>query len=270
MFRIIFTGLALILSATFVRAETEHIDLLKIFTGKVPLIKRDKNPDRFGWENVSIMEETDLATKQVRQFARINFPAGSYDPGSMLRLKKPVGGAGFRIWLEKIKPSACMHIVYAVRFAPNFPFMKGGKLPGLGGGTGNTGGDKPNGTDGFSARLMWRTNGAGEAYTYLPNNQPWGTSLGRRSWFFTKDNWQKVEQKIVLNTPGQNDGYIAILVNDKVVHVEENLRFRDVDTLKIDQLIFETFFGGNDPSWAPTADTYLDIRDMAVVSCTKE
>lgn len=227
-------------------------------------MQRADTSDRYGWENVMLMEEDQADNRKV-VFARIKFPAGSYDPGSMIRLKKPVGGCGFRIRFQRLLPSDKLSVIYYVRFAPNFPFVKGGKLPGLGGGAGNTGGNKPTGVDGISARLMWRTNGAGEAYTYLPNGQPWGTSLGRGKWTFPRGVWVKVEQQIALNTPGQKDGWIGLLVNDKVVHVQEGLRFRDVDTLKLDQVIFETFFGGNDPSWAPPYETYLDIAEMAIV-----
>jgi hypothetical protein len=52
-----------------------------------------------------------------------------------------------------------MRLSYYVRFSENFDFVKGGKLPGLFGGVGNSGGEIPDGTDGFSTRFMWRRNG---------------------------------------------------------------------------------------------------------------
>lgn len=54
---------------------------------------------------------------------------------------------------------------YEVAFDEAFPWVKGGKLPGLRGGlnsTGCSGGTQSDGKDCFSTRLMWRTDGAGE------------------------------------------------------------------------------------------------------------
>lgn len=239
-------------------AATEHFDLLSIFTSQTI------TTNRYGWENVLIMQEQN--GKEARIFARIAYPAGSYDPGSMMRQNLPVGGAGFRQKLS-IPPADCAHIVYQVRFAPDFPFVIGGKLPGLGGGQGNTGGDKADGFNGFSSRFMWRMNGAGEIYAYLPNNGAYGTSLGQKKWSFTKGVWQKIEQKIVLNHPGASDGLIAVWLNDQLVHVEQGLRFRDTPNLKVDQVLFETFFGGNSSIWAPSINTFADFSDVAVVTC---
>jgi hypothetical protein len=57
-----------------------------------------------------------------------------------------------------------------VLFPGNFDFRLGGKLPGMHGGNLMCSGSKmlPNGTNCFSTRLMWRENGAGEVYFYLP------------------------------------------------------------------------------------------------------
>ena len=44
--------------------------------------------------------------------------------------------------------------------------MKGGKLPGMVGGSHPTGGHPAD--DGFSARLMWRRDGAAVQYVYYP------------------------------------------------------------------------------------------------------
>lgn len=45
---------------------------------------------------------------------------------------------------------------YQVMFPVGFDFVRGGKLPGLAGGTSPGGGKKSDGSDGFSARIMWR------------------------------------------------------------------------------------------------------------------
>jgi hypothetical protein len=58
-----------------------------------------------------------------------------------------------------------MMVSYELAFDEGFDWVKGGKLPGLRGGlnsTGCSGGNKADGLDCFSSRLMWRKAGAGE------------------------------------------------------------------------------------------------------------
>lgn len=71
---------------------------------------------------------------------------------------------------------------YAVYFSSGFDFVRGGKLPGLYGGASAdeakscSGGRQDQRDRCFSARMMWRTDGAGELYNYLPisGQQPAG------------------------------------------------------------------------------------------------
>ncbi|MFD2883352.1 polysaccharide lyase [Pseudomonas lini] len=79
----------------------------------------------------------------------VHYPAGSYDPGSMVRLGLPYGGIEFKSRLKQ-PGRECLILTYELKFDKKiFNFVKGGKLPGLYGGTGNTGGKIPNGHDGF-------------------------------------------------------------------------------------------------------------------------
>lgn len=89
---------------------------------------------------------------------QVTYPAGSLhlDGGTQLfSLWNTTDGSVFN----------SMMLSYELAFDEGFPWNKGGKLPGLRGGpnpNGCSGGNEPNGTDCFSTRLMWRTNGAGE------------------------------------------------------------------------------------------------------------
>jgi hypothetical protein len=66
---------------------------------------------------------------------------------------------------------------------------------------------------------------------------------------------------------GLSKDTLKILINDILVYSADNLSFRNTDTLEIDKILFETFFGGNDPSWAPTENTYIDFAEMSVSIC---
>src|ERR1019366_926325 len=96
--------------------------------------------------------------------------------GHSLRVKYPKGtfssGGGLQSLTDfskfPLKPQESLYLRYYVRFDPGIDFVKGGKLPGLAGGNGNTGGHKPNGSDGWSARVMWRADGKIVQYVYHP------------------------------------------------------------------------------------------------------
>lgn len=194
---------------------------------------------------------------------RVHYAAGTYDPGSMIRAGAKVGGVEFNSSLG-IAPRDALNLRYYVKFPQGFDFVKGGKLPGLFGGTANTGGKIPNGTDGFTTRYMWREQGAGEIYAYLPSSVNYGTSIGRGSWHFIPGQWTLIEQSVKLNTPGIGNGNLRVWVNEKLVVDRHDVLFRSVDYLKLQGIIFSTFFGGNDQSWATPVDTYVDFSDFAV------
>lgn len=206
-----------------------------------------------------------LAEPGVRgQLLRVLFSQGSIDPASMTRRGLPRSGTGFRARVIAGGSDAAV-LRYRLRFAPGFDFARGGKLPGLFGGQGHSGGRIPDGSDGFSLRLMWRERGQGEIYAYLPTSRGHGSSLLRGRFAFTPGRWHAVEQQVRLNTPGRDDGYIRLRLDGREAGVATGLRFRDVPLLRLDGVFVETFFGGNDDSWAARADTHIDLAEFEVV-----
>jgi hypothetical protein len=210
---------------------------------------------RFGWQNISTLSDPGMPGAKV---LRVRYPAGSASPTVTRNEKAPVGGAQFYAPVFKA-PRDKVRLQYFVRFAPGFEFVKGGKLPGLYGGTVMNGKRIPNGANGFSTRFMWRKNGAGEVYAYLPTSVAHGTSLGRGNWRFTPGRWHRLEQIVTLNTPGQRDGRLQVRVDGKPVLDEQGLLFRTTAALKIEGIFFSTFFGGDDPTWASPKTTYADF-----------
>jgi hypothetical protein len=183
----------------------------------------------------------------------------------------PEGGLQFLTGFSKlsIAPRESAYLRYYVRFDPGFDFVRGGKLPGLVGANANTGGHKPNGQDGWSARIMWRPNGKIVQYVYHPD-QP--TEYGEDfTWddggcprFFTPGKWQCVETYVQMNTPGKKDGVIRSWLDGQLALEVTNLRFRDKDGIKIDKFYFSTFFGGNDSSWAPPKDEFATFDNFVI------
>ena len=222
-------------------------------------IRKEKD---WGWQNAAVIADP---SQQFSKILRVRYPAGSASPAVARKTGVSVGGLQFYANLG-LPPQDSLRLSYHVRFAKDFDFVKGGKLPGLFGGKGASGGNIPDGTDGFSTRFMWRSQGKGEVYAYLPSSDEYGTSIGRGKWRFTPGVWHRLEQQVDLNQVGQNNGRIQVWLDGKPVFSKSNLTFRTTSALKIEGIFFSTFFGGGDRSWATPNDTYVDFADFAVFS----
>jgi hypothetical protein len=194
---------------------------------------------------------------------RVALPRGGIDPGTMRRRGLPAAGTGFKARiLAGGSDAATLH--YRLRFPAGFHFVRGGKLPGLFGGTGPSGGHLPDGRDGFSLRLMWREHGAGEVYAYLPDSRVHGTSLLHGRFAFVPGRWHELVQAVRLNTPGRADGVLGLWLDGRAAGRVTGLRLRDLPELRVDGVFVDVFFGGNDDSWAPQADSHVDLADFAL------
>lgn len=189
---------------------------------------------------------------------RVSYPKGGVGPAE--------GGAQWKMGLGGRHDE--LYCDYWVRFGPDIDFVKGGKLPGLVGGAANTGGRKPNGQDGWSARMMWRSGGAVVQYVYhVDQPTPYGEDLswnvgGQR--VFRPGAWHRVEHRIVMNRPAERDGIVQGWFDGTLALDRRNLRFRDVDAFAIDAFYFSTFFGGDDASWGPSKDERVDFDQFVV------
>jgi len=189
---------------------------------------------------------------------RVTYPQGAVgaEPGGA-QWKLRLGGSYNELFCS-----------YAVRFAPPFDFVRGGKLPGLIGGAGNTGGHKPTGFDGWSARMMWQAGGEAIQYVYHVDQpteygEAFHWNLGGQR-YFRPGTWHRVEHRIVINTPGVRDGIVQGWFDGALALDRRDVRFRNVNTFSIDGFYFSTFFGGDDPSWAPTKDERIDFDQFAI------
>lgn len=90
---------------------------------------------------------------------QVQYAAGSFESVDS-------GGAQlYALWNSSGSAFQSMLLSYEVAFDFGFDWVKGGKLPGIRGGPDPTtcsGGNQATGTNCFSSRVMWRTNGAGE------------------------------------------------------------------------------------------------------------
>ena len=122
-------------------------------------------------------------------------------------------------------------------------------MPGLYGGDAPSGGADT--SRGFSTRYMWRTGGAGEVYAYVPEKSgEYGESISPGAWTFTPGRWQHLEQEVMVNHLGALDGVLRVWVDGELVVKRSDMLYRVADNVLVTGLMFSTFFGGHDPSWA--------------------
>lgn len=213
---------------------------------------------RAEWPNVrwtKVGDRAKITQEGSNRFVRVAYPKGQVGNSN--------GGAQWAIDLGA-NAGEELYASYRLRFVGDFDPVLGGKLPGLAGGKGNTGGQIPTGRDGWSARIMWRADNAAVQYVYHPD-QPgkWGEDLKWKQ-PFPKAQWVTVETRIKMNTPGRKDGVVQSWMNGQLVLSRTDIRFRDVNSFAVDEFYFSTFFGGSGSEWAPTKDEYIDYDDFAI------
>ena len=188
------------------------------------------------------------------------YPAGSTSPSS-----GHPGGAQAQLAIAA-GPALSYTLTYQIRFPVGFQWVKGGKLPGLCGGQCWTGSN--NGAGGWSTRFMWRAGGDSEVLLSDATTTGYGTDLfrGTGDWTWQADGqWHTIAQTVALNTPGQANGSVTVFYDGHQVAQATGITFRAAgDTDEIDSLMFTTFFGGHDSSWAPSATMAIEFAGFSL------
>lgn len=202
----------------------------------------------------------------VRHVLEIKYPQGKVGQ------EEDGGGAQWRFRFDG-SLNKCT-VEYQVMFPLGFDFVRGGKLPGLSGGTSPGGGKKSDGSDGFSARIMWRERGEIFQYMYWMERAPdkhWGDDLpwtdvngDKEPFKFIPGKWHTLKTEITMNTPGERDGEIISWFDGKLALSCVGAFRAAGATFSIDNFNFTTFFGGNTPDWAPTKDETIYFADFKI------
>ncbi|QDV51146.1 polysaccharide lyase [Gimesia fumaroli] len=231
----------------------------------------------------------DFGVYTVKKWKR-DWPDCQYEDGvreGHLSVVKTKNGAAYRVdyavgeigpekggigWRSPIQPADTVELAYQVTFSKNFDWVKGGKLPGLCGGPESvTGGNRANGTNGFSARLMWRADGRGEAYVYhMHQPEKYGERFPFPSDFrFQQGQSVLVRLRVGMNTPGRADGSLDVWIGDvsthKFRHVisRSSMKWRQTREFSVDSILFQTFYGGSNKSWAPRRPCFTLFSDIS-------
>ncbi|WWC92885.1 uncharacterized protein L201_007847 [Kwoniella dendrophila CBS 6074] len=200
-----------------------------------------------------------------------NFPSGTVGLSS----------AGFSFYTEgshngvQVDSAKEVSFSYSVYLKDGFEFVKGGKMPGLYGGTSLSqakscsGGRQDSRDSCFSARLMWRTNGAGEIYDYLPvpyttTDTGYGESIQRGAYTWATGKWTTVAMRVKLNDIGSSNGEQELFVDGQSVINLKDVTFATSEGTKIYGIMAQTFFGGHTDDWASPSDQKIWFKDWSL------
>jgi hypothetical protein len=75
---------------------------------------------------------------------------------------------------------------------------------------------------------------------------------------------------VQVNSLGQSNGFIQVYQNQKQVIGVSGLTFRssglDPKDLLVTDLMFSTFYGGSNESWAAPSDTFVQFRNVELAA----
>lgn len=220
-----------------------------------------------------------INTCEVRgDVLHVSYPQGS----SNLSSRGPPGGCNFKA-RPRCLPARDVTLSYKVRFAPEFEWSKGGKLPGLFIGYGEASGGEHSATA-ASCRLMWRQEGGVVAYVYTPTGvrqsaeytravQPGAGRYGDKIFgdldlkVRRGEDWNTIVLRVRLNGFDKNgspqpDGMLTLGVNNQTATLGGIVwrRRRDV---QIASIAVTTFYGGK---WRCPSDTYAEFTGFTCVA----
>jgi hypothetical protein len=210
--------------------------------------------------------------------------AVSYDPA---RKFEPLTGKAIRIKVDRgdhygasimyrfrgqigTEPQE-IYFRYYLRLADDWDPAGGGKLPGISGTYGRAGwGGRPsNGRNGWSARGLFKRQLNGKTpigyYCYHADmkgryGSNWVWDVEERG-YLENNRWYCIEQYVKMNTPGKNDGILRGWVDGQPAFEKTDVRMRDVDTLRIEAIWLNVYFGG---SRVAKSDHHLYIDDVLI------
>ena len=196
-------------------------------------------------------------------------------------LANQIGNAGGMWPYVSIGRSTTVKVLeYDVKFGDEknvFEFGWGGKIPGLGGGKNYSGCNATTAGDGWTSRVMWRTDTDGKAYFipyvyYVDKPSACGDNFGKTYYGhdgtgLVSGKWYRISMEIHMNNGELFDGKLKISINEMEEHgwsmpqvlIEKNdIRFATKEAgLEVDQILTGVFRGGSTLDWAVETDGYI-------------
>jgi hypothetical protein len=176
-------------------------------------------------------------------------------------------------WTKKLSGYDELYVAYDVFFEDDAEFVKGGKLPRLQSTSWESNAGVPaDGTDRWTAGLMWKQGGKLASYVYHADQSNgygdiryWDDGVDGQI-YFQPGQWHTIEVRAVLNTPGVLDGRMQGWFDGKLAFDTNEFMWRmpGGEHLDIGEFMFVTFYGGGDSSWAPSTDQHIHFDNFVI------
>jgi len=117
---------------------------------------------------------------------------------------------------------------------------------------------------------MWRPTGSAQGYFYGQDRTGrCGDGIRSDVNTFKPGQWQTIALRVKLNDSRDNyNGEVTLSVDGRVVSRNDLIRLRSQinDASEISRFFFSTFYGGGDPSWAPSRTTTIRYDNFRIIS----
>jgi hypothetical protein len=206
-------------------------------------------------ENVDVVRPTDSRIPFAMRISLRNGPAST--GGSTVA--RP--GMAFPWQPRSVENQTATCLSYQLFFHGDLEFHSGGTLPGI------QGSDRSQQSqDGFATHVAWQQDGlAGVSLSLTANGETQTMALGSSPAFtFPRGRWVRVDEEVVLNAPGRDDGVLRIWVDGALAIDRRDIGYRRTPEVTISGVAADVFYGGADTTtWAP-ADTKIWVSPFAV------
>ena len=202
-------------------------------------------------ENIEVMRPRDSSIATAMQIELRSKPAAK-------STRKP--GVRFPWQPRAIQNQTTACLSYKVFFYGDLEFQDGGVLPGL------LGLDPSGEThDRFAANLAWRHDGQpGVNLVVSVDGEQQAQYFDARTRAFARAGWIKIDQEVVLNEPGRDNGILRVWVDGELALEKTNVSYRTRAGVSLAGAATSVGYGSADiMTWAPS-DTRIWISPVEI------
>ena len=203
-------------------------------------------------ENVEIMKPRDPRVPAAMQVSLRNAGAPAQK-----------GGVSFPWWPRSAKSGTALCLSDNVFFYGDLEFHSGGTLPGI------EGSDRTHASkDGFAANLAWLEDGqVGVRLAVVADGEPEAASvIEAKGVNFSRAQWIKIDQEVILNSPGQSDGVLRVWIDGSLAIERKDISYRTKDEVVPAGVAAKVFYGAPGAVAAAPADTTIWVSPLELGS----
>ena len=181
---------------------------------------------------------------------RVSLPKGSGAPDTSV---EPKGGISFPWQPRSVREQAAVCLSYQVYLPDDFDFGLGGALPGILGRAEDS-------DDHFLVQPRWRPGGSIASTNVMTmSGKKWKQVAEGDGSAIPRGRWVKVEQEVVLNAPGQENGSLRVWMDGALAIDRTDLAYRDKSDVGLRGVAADIYYSGDDLMARAPADAKVMV-----------